>query len=175
VRKAAIESCTTTDVANALERLLDIRDLGNIYVEDAAGFDVTIASIRKEVRPITRCPEVAPAILIEHLDDARLTSARFKGSVHRWRPIRVTLGYVCLDLLRTMHTFDSASFDESTDNDETWGAGIARGLYFRPDDYVITKSGYKPTLAVLRAKRAWQDELRAGRLRFESSGWAEPQ
>jgi hypothetical protein len=174
---AGTEGCSRLELEKALEKLRHLSGLGEIYVEDAAA-DGSVVMIppdyryaRPEVVLFLKCENQAAEVLIDHLDDTRLTSARFKGGTHWGRPIPVPLGFVCLDILISLSQFGSAIRDPETENNDGLGSGVRGDYYFRPDDYEIRRDRYFPLPHVFEVKASWRKALRDGRLRFEYSNW----
>ena len=174
---AAQEPCSRQAVEQALQRVLELKDLGAIYFEDAA-CDGSIVKqppdlryCRPQVAPILQCAEKAAAVLIEHLDDVRPTTATFAGGAHRVHPMVVPLGVVCLDMLLSISTTASVTYDAASGNNDVLGAGVAPRYYFRPDSYTTSNGRLSPLPIVLEVKANWQRALRAGQLKFEFSKW----
>jgi hypothetical protein len=167
--------CANAELETALDRVLQLKSLGNVYFEDAAAdgsvvmIPPTYRAARPEIIPLLACEARAAEVLVEHLDDTRLTSARFKGGAHWSHPIRVPLGVLCLDVLISLSPFGSPVRDPKTENDDGLGAGVRAEYYFRPDDFDIKVGRYAPKAHVLAVKEAWQKALREGILRFEYS------
>ena len=169
--------CTTAELGAALDRVLQLKNLGTIYVEDAAS-DGSVVMLppsfrvaRPEIVPLLACEARAAAVLVEHLDDARLTSATFKGGAYWSHPARVPLGVLCLDILIALSPFGSPVRDPKTEDSDRLGAGIRAEYYFRPDDFNVEAGRYIPKPHVLAVKKAWQTALREGLVRFEYSDW----
>jgi hypothetical protein len=169
--------CTTAELGAALDRVLQLKNLGPIYFEDAAS-DGSVVMMppaylvaRPEIVPLLACEARAAAVLIEHLDDARLTSATFKGGAHWAHPVHVPLGVLCLDILISLSPFGSPVRDPKTENNDGLGAGVRAEYYFRPDEYDIESGRYHPKPHVFAVKKAWQKALREGLARFEYFDW----
>jgi len=147
-----------------------------IYVEDGA-CDGTVVAVPPDYRPtpetlaILECAQCAAPVLISHLDDARPTTARFKGGEFWSEPIRAPLGYVCLDLLRAITAEGSSAFDPSSVDDDSLGAGIRPSFYFRPDVFQQRGSTDETPPQVRSAKQAWESALSAGTLEFQFHPW----
>jgi hypothetical protein len=169
--------CARADLKSALDRVLQLKSLGIIYFEDAASdgsvvmMPPTYRAARPEILPLLVCEARAAEVLVDHLDDTRLTSAIFKGGAHRSHPIRVPLGVFCLDILISLTPFGSPVRDPETENDDGLGAGVRAEYYFRPDDFDIKAGRYTPKPHVLEVKKAWQAALHTGVARFEYSDW----
>jgi hypothetical protein len=169
--------CERADLESALDRVLRLKNLGNIYSEDAAA-DGSVVMVppayrvaRPEIIPLLACEARAATVLVEHLDDIRLTSATFKGGTHWSHPARVPLGVLCLDILIFLSPFGSPIRDPETEDNDGLGAGVRAEYYFRPDDFVIKAGRYAPKPQVFAVKKAWQKALRDGLARFEYSDW----
>jgi hypothetical protein len=173
----AQDACSPAAIEQGLDRILKMQALGVIYFEGGASDGSIVKQppeltfCRPEIEPILRCEEKAAPVLIQHLDDVRLTAAKFWGSGHRKHPIRVPLGVVCLDMLLSISTTQSPTYDPATENDDTLGAGVVPKFYFRPDAYTVKNGVYAPKPVVLKAKANWQRALEAGQLKFEFSKW----
>ena len=178
---ASERHCGRDQIEKALDALVALKGLGEIYIEDGAA-DGTIAVPEGEtsrdrmaaVDPILMCSGKAAPVLIAHVDDTRLTSALFKGGAHRRQPIRVPVGFVCLDLLLNgLSPFDSAVRDPATENDDGLGMGFLPQFYFRPDSYKIGPGGYRPLPVVYNVKKQWEEALAQGKLQFRHEYWKE--
>ena len=169
--------CTVPELESTLTALVELEDLGGIYFEDAAA-DGSVVMLppdylvaRPEIVPFLRCEARAAEVLIAHIDDTRVTSARFKGGAHWPQPMRVPLGVLCLDILISLSPFDSPVRDPETEDNDGLGAGVLAEFYFRPDAFDIRNAAYTPDTHVLAVKEAWEKALHDGRLRFEYSDW----
>jgi hypothetical protein len=148
--------------------------LTTVYHDDGAA-DATVTAFatadlsRQDAPAAVRAildlgPSCIP-LLIAHLDDRRLTSARFDGGRFAHTPIQVPLGHICLDILlsatsgETVHLRDCA--------DDGLGACVRSGYYFRPD--VLQWRG--GVAAMRRVKARWQRAYRAKVVRFEFPAW----
>ena len=103
-------------------------------------------------------------LLIDCLDDGRLTNVRFhaSGSV---KSKGVPLGYVCLDILTGVVPGEPIS-DPDCDADGL-GACVNRGFYFRPDDYITcTEQRCIPRAIVAIVQRNWRRQFLRKRLKF---------
>jgi hypothetical protein len=169
--------CGDSQLAEALDRMLRIPGLGEIYVEDGAADGSIVMrppkyrAARREIVPLLRCETRAAAVLIDHLDDVRLTTARFKGGVYWSKPVSVPLGFVCLDILISLSPFGSPIRDPGTENNDGLGSGVRAEYYFRPDDYQIRGTEYRPKPKVLEVKKNWEKALREGLVQFKYSKW----
>ena len=157
--------------------LLAAGDLGNVYVEDGAA-DGTVMQIGRYGQVEKPHPAVASIValgaksiplLIDCLDDVRLTSATFKGGFTREKLLRVPVGYVCLDILTNVIESNSVFIKNCAD--DGLGACINGKYYFRPDDYYPTGEDYTPRLAVSVAKANWSKAYKDKRIRFQFPSW----
>lgn len=146
--------------------------LTTVYHEDGAA-DATVTAKEDQnrqdapaaVRAILDLGPRCIPLLIAHLDDRRLTKARFDGGRFAHAPIVVPLGHVCLDILlnttsgQTVHIRDCA--------DDGLGACVRSGYYFRPD-VLQGRGGVK---AMRLAKSRWLRAYREKRVRFQYPEW----
>jgi len=174
---SAKDACSPRSIRNSLETVRKLGDLGVVYIEDAAGDGSVVKippeyhSIRPEVAAVLQCGSRAAAILIEHLDDTRPTSAEFSGGSHRASPIRVPFGVVSLDLLMSISTFDSPVRDSETEDNDGLGCGFKAEYYFRPDEFETPQGASKASSWVLKVKFRWRRALARSQLKFEYSKW----
>jgi hypothetical protein len=123
-----------------IDPLVTVADFGIHYYEDAADASVLFPSTNTNPYDRPRDPVIAlvnlrtksfPA-LIDCLSDPRVTSAQFDGTSIT-KPMRVPVGYVCLDILMAVARGRPAS------DPDCWADGLGacmnEGFYFRPDDY----------------------------------------
>ena len=145
------------------------------YVEDGAadvsvigygeGADMKVRGPLPEVRAIVRLGPQAIPLLIAHLDDNRLTSARFlRREQGGERDVPVPVGHVCLDLLTGIVYAPEVLITPCSD--DGLGACVEADYYFRPDAFVQRGGGHFPSPKVRSVKRSWQRAYREGRVRF---------
>jgi hypothetical protein len=155
-----------------IDPLLDVKDFRMYYYEDGAS-DASVLFPSKEGIPygrpveplisLVRLREKSFPLLIDCLNDRRVTSVRFDGN-RITKPMNVPLGYVCLDIL--MFTASGRVSDPQC-ADDGLGACMNDGFYFRPDDYANCweqECRLRPWVTVVQ--RNWKKELFARRLRF---------
>jgi hypothetical protein len=131
---------TPAQYAKYMDALLQVKDFGTHYYDDGAA-DATVLflsdkvpweSPRDAVLAFVRLGRASLPLLIDCLDDGRLTAIRFDGNITT-RPMNVPVGYVCLDILmgvtrgKPAHEPDCAG--------DGLGACMETGFYFRPDNY----------------------------------------
>lgn len=123
------------DYTTYIEPIRAVDDFGVEYSEDGAG-DATVLLPRDKVRePILALLQLGQRgipLLIECLVDGRVTAVRFNGNTVS-RPMRVPLGYVCLDILLGVTRATALQVRDCAD--DGMGACIDERYYFRPDDY----------------------------------------
>jgi hypothetical protein len=154
-----------------IEPLLSVRDFHMSYADDGAA-DATVTcpgdcsdrapSSVPEVATLMKNPTITVPLLIDCLDDNRLTSVRFVDNemIH---PMQVPVGYVCLDIL--MSRFVSEPIAENDCRDDGIGACMNLDFYFRPDDYYhCFTDSCVPRPWVLVVQKNWRRELQSGRL-----------
>jgi hypothetical protein len=91
----------------------------------------SLHSQRAHVRAILDLEPSCIPVLVAHLDDQRLTSAKFDGGRFAHAPIQVPLGYICLDIL--LHATSGNAVHVADCADDGLGACVRSGYYFRPD------------------------------------------
>jgi len=144
-----------------IDALVSTRDLHVLYMEDAASDSSVTERPVPEVQGIINLGADAIPLLIEHLNDGRLTAATFKTSQGQGKP-RVTgrekVGYVCLDIL--MSVVDGPPVWIEGCGDDGLGACVEPGFYFRPDEAAGS--------VIAGAKTEWQKAYRGGKLKFRT-------
>lgn len=158
-----------------IDPLVKVKDFGMSYYEDGAA-DASVLFPRNSDNPYDkpRDPVIALVrlgaksfpLLIDCLDDRRVTTVRFEGN-NITRPMNVPVGYVCLDILMAI-TWGKPVADPDCSADGL-GACMNHGFYFRPDDY----SNCWPRECLLRpwvkvVQRNWRREYLRGHLRFHN-------
>ena len=150
------------------------------YSDDGAG-DATVMNIGTNemgiverplpaVRHLVKLGPRAIPLLIAHLDDTRLTSAKFFYYAGRKEhTIAVPVGHVCLDILvsitRAPRIFTWGCGDDGL------GACFESGYYFRPDAYVSNGDRVVALPVVYRAKSNWQRAYRRGYIKYHYPEW----
>ena len=122
------------------------------------------------VRDLVRLGPGAIPLLIAHLDDARLTSAKFfyhPGG--KERTLAVPVGHVCLDILASIAKAPGIFTSEC--GDDGLGACFESGYYFRPDAYVVNGDRVVALPIVYRAKLKWQRAYRRGYIKYQYPEW----
>ncbi|HZS44678.1 MAG TPA: hypothetical protein VFC63_06210 [Blastocatellia bacterium] len=155
---------------NYIESLLAVKDLSSVYADDGAGDGTLMENPILEIKRIVGLRAAAIPLLIEHLDDERLTTARFSGGFNTKNPTRVTLGFVCLDILMGIVEHTPKIFVRDC-ADDGMGACVNDGYYFRPDDYTLAGKRYNARTIVHIVKRHWQRAYARGQLRFHYPDW----
>lgn len=152
-----------------IDELVATPDFGIVYVADGAG-DGTVLNDRPStaVKDIVKIKDAAIPILIRHLDDMRLTSARYKGGGYWNDPIAVPVGYVCLDILSQIVRDNKTLFVEGRRDCDLDGVGacIEPPYYFDPFNYTTNGKRVVPGKQVLIAKRNWEYARNRGLLKF---------
>jgi hypothetical protein len=118
------------------------------------------------VRNIVNLGWRAIPLLIEHLDDTRLTAAKlcsyYAGGKKRCAPVPV--GYVCADILT--HIITAPKIITLECGDDGFGACIDSAYYFLPDAYTQKASRYYARPKVYRVKINWQRAYRKGYIKY---------
>jgi hypothetical protein len=118
-----------------------------------------------EVRAIVKLGAEAIPLLIKHLNDTRLTSAKFRGR-------SVPVGHVCLDILTNI--VDAPKVLVKDCPDDGLGACVKSGYYFRPDAYSIKKNKFLAQPEIFRVKSNWQRTYQSGEIKFQYPKWWKP-
>lgn len=160
-----------------IDSLLDVMDFRTYYVEDGAA-DASVLFPEDSQSPynflIPPTPVVALVrlrdrnlpLLIDCLSDSRITSMRFEGN-NITRPMKVPLGYVCLDIL--MNEVHGKPVSDPSCADDGLGACMNNGFYFRPDDYyACTDKDCMQRPWIFVVQRKWRSEYLAHRLKFQN-------
>ena len=163
------------DVPDALvDELVSTPDFGVVYVADGAG-DGTVLNDKPAtaVRKIVNLRDAAIPLLIRHLDDTRVTSAKYKGGQYWDNPATVPVGYVCLDILSQIVNDNKVLFVQGRrDCDfDGMGACIQSKYYFSPDEYAVRNNRRFATAKVLAVKHNWETARQAGLLKFRFPSW----
>ena len=173
----SVPLCDGATLATAFERL---RQLGNgrtLYVEDgAADGTVLIAGpggkAPREVRTLLACPQDAARLLVSQLTDMRTSlftcrTTKTKGEV---RP--VPMGHVAMDLLQHLapRSQSPPHLTPGDCSDDGFGACLANGYYFRPDDYELVDGEMRALPIVAEVQANWQTLLDTGRLQPATPG-----
>ncbi|MGB9071049.1 MAG: hypothetical protein WCC22_00125 [Terriglobales bacterium] len=163
------------EVPEALvDELVSTPDFGIVYIADGAG-DGTVLNDKPAgaVKKIVNLRDAAIPVLIRHLDDTRITSAKYKGGAYWDNPIAVPVGYLCLDILSQIVKDKKVLFVQGRrDCDfDGMGACIQSKYYFNPDDYSMRGERLLPGRKVLTAKRNWEAAQKAGLLKFRFPSW----
>jgi len=158
-----------------IDALLAVRDFGIHYYEDGAAdasvlFPSTDATPydrpRDPVIALVRLRDRSFPLLIDCLNDGRITSVRFDGN-RITKPMGVPVGYVCLDIL--MGTASGRPVSDPECADDGLGACMNYGFYFRPDDYYnCSQHECLPRPWVTVVKQNWRTQFLAHRLRFDN-------
>ncbi len=148
------------------------------YVEDGAADSSVLAlyengnvnvahPIAKEVKDVVALRDKAIPLLIEHLEDTRPTSATvLLGGYLTDKPVRVPVGFVCLDILINIIGNNKLIFVEEPS--DGFGGEVKDGYYFRPDDYKVYSDGkFKERPIVRIVKATWQKAYRDGKIKYE--------
>ena len=169
---------STSSNENLIDALVNTPNLYVKYVEDGAADGSVLAiyedgsgnmtnSIAKEVKDIVALRDKAIPLLIEHLDDTRPTSATTsQGGYLTDKPIRVPVGYVCLDILINIVGVKNRLI-YSEEERGGFGSEIKDGYYFRPDDYRIIGDIFVVRPIVRIAKANWQKAYRDGKIKYD--------
>lgn len=163
------------EVPEALvDELVSTPDFGIVYIADGAG-DGTVLNDKPvaAVKKIVNLHQAAIPVLMRHLDDTRITSAKYKGGEHWNNPIAVPVGYLCLDILSQIVNDNRVLFVQGRrDCDyDGMGACIQSKYYFNPDDFSMQGERLLPGHKVLTAKRNWEAAQKAGLLKFRFPSW----
>lgn len=149
-----------------IDKLVATPALGTIYINDGAG-DGSVLSDKPlgSVMNILKLGETAVPVLIRHLDDMRLTSAKYKGGAYWNDPIAVPVGYICLDILSQIVRGNGVLFQQGHRDCDFDGVGacIKAPYYFDPSDYTKMAAGTMvPGRHILVVKRNWQAAEKRG-------------
>jgi hypothetical protein len=163
------------EVAEAfVDELVSTPDFGVVYIADGAG-DGTVLNDKPvaAVRKIVNLRDAAIPLLIRHLDDTRITSAKYKGGAYWDNPIAVPVGYICLDILSQIVADKKVLFAQGRRDCDFDGVGacIHSKYYFDPFGYSVHGERLLPGRRVLIAKGNWEAAQRSGWLKFRFPSW----
>lgn len=170
----------SADIESYVDALVCSSNLHVVYGDDGAA-DATVMQageveprikedIAPEVRNIVELGSKAIPLLIQHLDDRRLTSAIFHTYRGRTESMKqVPVGHICLDIL--MATTKAPKIIEYGCGDDGLGSCVDGGFYFRPDDYHLENGELKGNAIVYAAKKNWQKAYKKGWVKFDYPIW----
>lgn len=160
------------DYKKYIDPLLGVPDFGIHYYDDGAADASVLFPMTKDnpydrprepVLALVRLGERSIPLLVDCLSDTRVTSVMFDGTAIT-RPMKVPVGYVCLDILMGVTRGRPASDPDCAD--DGLGACMNDGFYFRPDDYSRCWPDScvgRPWIAVVQRK--WRDAFSHHRLK----------
>lgn len=166
-----------TDYRKYIDPLLNVDDFGIEYVDDGAA-DATVLFPQEAANPpgrprdavisLIRLGSKSIPLLIDCLNDSRVTSVRFQGN-NMVRPMNVPVGYVCLDILIGVTPGWPISHPDCSD--DGLGACTNYRFYFRPDDYSncwqrSKQCALRPWIGVVQSN--WRNQFLRRRLRFRN-------
>jgi hypothetical protein len=147
------------------------------YVEDGAA-DASVLELYengdpnvarqnpKEVLDVVALREKAIPLLIEYLDDTRPTSATVSLGYLTDKPVRVPVGFVCLDILTSIIERNNKLIFVEEPSDGFCG-DMKDGYCFRPDDYkAYSDDRFKARPIVRIVKANWQKAYRDGKIKY---------
>jgi hypothetical protein len=134
-----------------------------VYSEDGAADATVVENPVREVRNILRLGAKAIPLLIAHLEDTRITAAKFGRSQAQGVPV----GYVCLDILSNIVMSKSILIDDCSD--DGLGACVRDGYYFRPDAYSRENGRIVPKSEVFKVQVRWKRAYRNGKIKYRRS------
>ena len=167
------QGASTPDYHRYIDPLITVKDFGMHYYEDGAA-DASVlfpegVNYPRPAEPVialVRLRGKVLSLLIDCLNDGRITSIRFDGN-RRTSSMNVPVGYVCLDIL--MNTTRGKPVSDPECADDGLGACMNFGFYFRPDDYYECSDSAclsRPWISVVQ--RNWKKQFLANRLRFRN-------
>ncbi|HJZ66868.1 MAG TPA: hypothetical protein VKF81_01900 [Blastocatellia bacterium] len=149
-----------------IDRLASAPDLKCTYDEDGAAESSVLQNPVPEVIALLKLGRRLIPLLIDHLDDVRQTAARYDGGRFRSDPLRVSVGFVCLDILTNV-VRTKRGIVRSDCADHGLMACVKQGYYFRPTVFTPSKDTWQQRKPVRVAKANWNAALRNGWIRFE--------
>jgi len=147
-----------TEYEKYIGTLIHARDLGTTYSEDGSADASVLDDSRmphQAVAALVQLGSRALPLLIDCLNDGRLTSATFSGNAIT-REMKVPVGFVCLDILTNI-TQGPIHYPGCAD--DGFGACVHFELYFRPDDYedcIAADNACLPRPWVMVVQRNWR-------------------
>ena len=170
---------STTSNEKLIDALIAAPNLSVRYVEDGAA-DASVLALYengdpnvarqnpKEVLDIVALREKAIPLLIEYLDDTRPTSATVSGGGYLTdKPVRVPVGFVCLDILTSIIERNNKLifFEDARDG---FCGDMKDGYCFRPDDYkAYDDDRFKERPIVRIVKANWQKAYRDRKFKYD--------
>lgn len=156
------------------ERLIDglatAEDLKCTYHDDGSGNASVLQNPVPEVLALLKLRSGLIPLLIEHLDDVRQTAARYDGGRFRSDPLKVAVGYVCLDILTRVARTNNGIVRADCADDGLM-ACVQQGYRFHPTVFAPSKDTLQQRKPVRIAKANWSAALRNGWVRFEYPRW----
>jgi hypothetical protein len=157
-----------------VSRLISTPNLGLVYIADGAGDgSVLNTNPTSAVKDILALKEAAIPLLIRHLNDTRLTSARYQGGKYWKSPVEVPAGYICLDILSQIVQDKKQLFVTGHRDCEYDGMGacIRPSYYFRPEDLILMENQHANSNTVITTKKHWEQAYKTGLLKFRLPEW----
>jgi hypothetical protein len=158
------------DGERLIDALVQAHDLRCTYHDDGAADASVLENPVPEVLAVVHLGRRALPLLVAHLDDRRPTAATYDGGRFASAPLRVAVGYVCLDILTNMVRTKRGIVREDC-ADDGLGACIKRGYWFHPAVFAPSKDSFQQQRSVRVAKANWRAALGAGWVEFESPAW----
>jgi hypothetical protein len=178
--RAQMRLVSRSDYDKYIGALLAVKDFGISYSEGGAADASILEPFHWEDSNIKydKPPDAVIALeslearsiplLIDCLNDGRLTAARFDGGSIT-KPMNVPVGYLCLDILTVVVRGEPVATRECNKDGLGWCMHL--GFYFRPDDYFNCWEGHqcKPRPWISVVQRNWRREFLLRRLRFHNA------
>jgi len=174
---------STTSNEKLIDALVAAPNLSVRYVEDGAADASVLAFYEngdpsvarqnpKEVLDVVVLREKAIPLLIECFNDTRPTSATVSLGYLTDKPVRVPVGFICLDILTSIveRSNKLIFFEDASDG---FCGDIKDGFCFRPDDYkAYDDDRFKARPIVRIVKANWQKAYRNGKIKYDyKSAW----
>jgi hypothetical protein len=167
VLNAQSRIASRADYRKYIDPLLDVRDFGITFSDGGAADASILEPWPAQVIALQGLGEKMVPLLIDCLDDGRVTAARFK-KITDSKSMNIPVGYLCLDILTD--DIQDPAIKPPECNRDGLGWCIHPGFYFRPDDYDACRQDQcTPRPNVSSVQRNWRWEYLRHRNRMQFS------
>ena len=80
------------------------------------------------------------------------------------KPVRVPVGFICLDILIQIVGDDAPIYDN--DDHHGFQGPVKDNYYFRPDDYTLSNNAFEERPIVRIVKKNWEVAYRKGLIKY---------
>jgi hypothetical protein len=151
-----------------LDQLAKEPGLGLVYIDDGSGEGTLVGPSQNAIvhKIVGSGSEIIP-VLIKHLDDRRPTSALYKGDRYWNDPVRVSLGFVALDILTQITRDNTSLFVNGQKHCEYDGMGACIRVQYYSKPPTFLNLDPESRKRVQRLKTNWKSAYKRGLVNFE--------